>query len=104
MGAWGARKRGPVQLLYVAPSRVGDGVNSNFTRHSTDERGNIHQREVRLSIMAKNRKTPKSISTGRPPREKLSAEESIKWVREFSKRKEQFIAAVRTGKCRSLSA
>ena len=53
--------------------------------------------------MAKNRKTPKSISTGRPPREKLSAEESIKWVREFSKRKEQFIAAVRTGKCRSLS-
>jgi hypothetical protein len=40
----------------------------------------------------------------RPERAKLTAEESLKRVKEFPKRKEQFIAAVRKGKSRSVSA
>jgi hypothetical protein len=40
----------------------------------------------------------------RPKRVKLSADESLKRMQEFSKRKEKFIAAVRKGKNRSVSA
>ena len=35
---------------------------------------------------------------GRPPRRKLSAEESLKRMKEFDKRKESFIAALRKSK------
>jgi len=54
--------------------------------------------------MAKSQKTVKPVPIGRSSRKKLSAEESLKRVREFGKRKEQFVASVRTGKGRSLSA
>jgi len=44
---------------------------------------------------------PKELSeaeTARPPRMKLSAEESLKRTKEFHRRREQFIAAIRKGK------
>lgn len=40
----------------------------------------------------------------RPKRSKVSAEESLKRMQEFPKRKEKFIAAIREGKNRGLSA
>jgi hypothetical protein len=46
----------------------------------------------------------KASPQSRPQRKKLSAKESLKRMREFSKRKGQFVAAVRTGKNRSVPA
>jgi hypothetical protein len=46
----------------------------------------------------------KQLKSERPKRVKLSAKESLKRMQEFSKRKEKFIAAVRKGKNRSVSA
>jgi len=40
----------------------------------------------------------------RPQRRKLSAEESLQRMKEFDKRKESFIAALRKSKDRGLSA
>lgn len=54
--------------------------------------------------MAKGKKQPKSRPAGRAERVKLSPEESLKRVQEFSKRKEGFVAAVRKGKNRSVPA
>src|SRR5438874_2457717 len=54
--------------------------------------------------MAKGKKQVKRLPTERVPRAKLTAEESLKRVREFSKRKERFVAAVRKGKDRGVSA
>lgn len=48
--------------------------------------------------MAKRLKDIKEIKIERPPRAKLSAEESLKRTREFDKRSEKFIAAIRKGK------
>jgi len=48
--------------------------------------------------MAKRLKDLKEVKIERPPRIKLSAEESLKRTQEFAKRKEKFIAAVRKGK------
>jgi hypothetical protein len=48
--------------------------------------------------MAKRLKDLKEVRIERPPRVKLSAEESLKRTQEFDKRKEKFIAAVRKGK------
>ncbi len=48
--------------------------------------------------MAKRLKDLKELKIERPPRIKLSAEESLKRTQEFDKRKEQFIAAVRESK------
>ena len=48
--------------------------------------------------MARNLRELKKAKIERPPRVKLSAEESLKRTQEFDKRKEQFIAAVRKGK------
>jgi hypothetical protein len=48
--------------------------------------------------MAKRLKDIKEVKIERPPRVKLSAEESLKRTREFDKRKENFVAAVRKGK------
>ena len=42
--------------------------------------------------------------SARSQRVKLSAEESLKRVQEFGQRKEAFIAAVRKGKSRGVSA
>jgi hypothetical protein len=54
--------------------------------------------------MPKRKKGPGSIPTGSAKRAKLSAEESLKRMEEFPERKERFIAAVRKGKNRSVSA
>ena len=48
--------------------------------------------------MAKRIKVLKEVKVERPPRAKLSPEESLKRTQEFDKRKERFIAAVRKGK------
>jgi hypothetical protein len=48
--------------------------------------------------MAKRLKDLKEMKIERPPRVKLSAAESLKRTREFDKRREQFVAAVRKGK------
>lgn len=53
--------------------------------------------------MAKVKKSGKS-SAGRADRIKLTAAESLKRMQEFAKRKEQFVAAVRKNKNRSISA
>lgn len=50
----------------------------------------------------KNPKSKKKLKTPRPPRAVISAEETLKRMREFSKRKEQFLATARTGKSRSV--
>jgi hypothetical protein len=54
-------------------------------------------------IMAKKSTRRQTTTTGRSQRVKLSAEESLKRVREFAQRKEAFIAAVRKGKNRGVS-
>lgn len=57
--------------------------------------------ECKISLgveMAKRLKDLKEVRVERPPRVKLSAEESLKRTQEFDKRKEKFIAAVRKGK------
>jgi hypothetical protein len=48
--------------------------------------------------MAKRLKDIREIKIERPPRAKLSAEESIKRTQEFDKRRENFIAAIRKGR------
>jgi hypothetical protein len=57
-----------------------------------------------VPIMAKRKVSKKSPISGRSQRLKLSAEESLKRMQEFDQRKEAFIAAVRKGKNRGLSA
>jgi len=54
--------------------------------------------------MARAKKPGKNPLTPRPGRGKLSAAESLKRMQEFAKRKEQFVAIVRKGKDRGLSA
>ena len=54
--------------------------------------------------MAKTKKQDKRFPPGRAGRSKLSAEESLKRLQEFASRKESFVAAVRKGKDRSVSA
>jgi hypothetical protein len=54
--------------------------------------------------MAKGKKRRKAPSPEREERAKLTAEESLTRMQEFAKRKEQFVAAVRKGKDRSVSA
>ena len=48
--------------------------------------------------MARRLKDVREIRIERPPRAKLSAEESLKRTQEFDKRKERFIASIRKGK------
>jgi hypothetical protein len=49
-------------------------------------------------LMKKQRTTSNEKRTERPPRAKLSEEEVLKRMKEFSKRKEQFLAAARASK------
>ena len=44
----------------------------------------------------------KVVKIERPPRAKISEQEALKRMKEFSQRKEQFLATARTGKSRSL--
>jgi hypothetical protein len=48
--------------------------------------------------MAKGKKQGKRVPAERAERVKLTAEESLKRMQDFTKRKEHFIAAVREGK------
>lgn len=48
-------------------------------------------------MRTKSQKSSKA-KTERPKRAKISAQESLKRMREFSKRKAEFIAAIRKGK------
>lgn len=48
--------------------------------------------------MAESLKDMKNVKTERPPRVRLSAEESLKRTKDFEKRKQQFVATVRKGK------
>lgn len=48
--------------------------------------------------MTKNAKVIKEIKIERPERMKLSAEESLKRMKGFDKRKEKFIASIRESK------
>jgi hypothetical protein len=54
--------------------------------------------------MAKGKKRGPDQRTERAERARLTAEESLKRMQEFAKRKEQFVAAVRKGKDRGISA
>jgi hypothetical protein len=54
--------------------------------------------------MAKGKKRVKALPAERPDRVQLTAEESLRRMQEFAKRKEQFVAAIRKGKGRGLSA
>ena len=49
-------------------------------------------------LMARRLKDLKEPKIERPPRLKLSAKESLKRTREFDKRKERFVAAIRKSK------
>jgi hypothetical protein len=54
--------------------------------------------------MAKKPDKIEAVKLLRPERVKLSREESLKRMREFPKRKGKFIAAIRKGKNRGVSA
>ena len=50
----------------------------------------------------KRAKEIKELKVERPPRAKVSEKDALKRMKEFSKRKEQFLATARTGKSRSV--
>jgi hypothetical protein len=54
--------------------------------------------------MAKGKKRMNKLPAERSQRAKLTGEESLKRLQEFTKRKEHFVAAVRKGKDRGVSA
>ena len=52
----------------------------------------------------KKLKAVKELKVERPPRAVVSEREALKRMKDFSKRKEQFLATARTGKSRSVSS
>ena len=50
----------------------------------------------------KRAKDIKELKVERPPRAKVSEKDALKRMKEFAKRKEQFLATARTGKSRSV--
>jgi len=50
----------------------------------------------------KKLKAVKELKVERPPRAVVSEREALKRMKEFSKRKEQFLATARTGKSRGV--
>jgi hypothetical protein len=50
----------------------------------------------------KRAKEIKELKVERPPRAKVSEKDALKRMKEFSKRKEQFLATARTGKGRGV--
>ena len=50
----------------------------------------------------KRAKDIKELKVERPPRAKVSEKEALKRMKDFAKRKEQFLATARTGKSRSV--
>jgi hypothetical protein len=59
---------------------------------------------VEERAMAKRRERIEEVTIIRPERITLTREESLKRMREFPKRKGKFIAAIRKGKNRGVSA
>jgi hypothetical protein len=59
---------------------------------------------VEERAMAKRREKIEEVKVIRPERITLTREESLKRMQEFSKRKGKFIAAIRKGKNRGVSA
>jgi hypothetical protein len=55
-------------------------------------------------IMAKGKRRNEALPSKRAERTKLSGEESLQRMKEFAKRKEEFVAAVRKGTDRGVSA
>jgi hypothetical protein len=53
-------------------------------------------------MVMKQEKSIKRVKVERPRRAVVSEKEALKRMKEFSKRKEQFLATARTGKGRSL--
>jgi hypothetical protein len=49
------------------------------------------------------KKAKAAAEDGRPPHRKLSAEESLRRMKEFDRRKEAFVAALRKSKDRGVS-
>jgi len=49
-------------------------------------------------------KSVKELTVERPPRATVSEKEALKRMREFPKRKAQFLATARTGKSRNISS
>jgi hypothetical protein len=73
------------------------------TRTVLASRGTLNCVDNQKSIciiggMKKPKPTPNEIKVERPPRAKLSEEEVIKRMKEFSKRKERFLATARASK------
>ena len=62
------------------------------------------RRTGRGTDMAQGKRRAKGLPAQRTERGKLTAAESLKRLQEFAKRKEQFVAAVRKGKDRSVPA
>jgi hypothetical protein len=58
---------------------------------------------LRRRVVAK-KKAKAAAEEARPQRRKLSAEESLQRMKEFDKRKEAFVAALRKSKDRGLSS
>ena len=50
----------------------------------------------------KKLKAVKELKVERPPRAVVSEREALKRMKDFSKRKEQFLATARTGKSRNI--
>lgn len=50
----------------------------------------------------KRAKDVKELKVERPPRAKVSEKDALKRMKEFPKRKEQFLATARTGKSRGV--
>ncbi len=50
----------------------------------------------------KKLKAVKEVKVERPPRAVVSEKDALKRLKEFSKRKEQFLGTARTGKSRSV--
>jgi len=50
----------------------------------------------------KKLKAAKGLRVERPPRATVSEKDALKRMKEFSKRKEQFLATARTGKSRGV--
>jgi hypothetical protein len=63
-----------------------------------------YQNFVGVFLMAKKPGRNPISKAGRSQRVRLTAEESVKRVSEFAQRKEAFVAAVRKGKDRGVSA
>jgi hypothetical protein len=59
---------------------------------------NRNRCKIGLEVLMKRAKDIKELKVERPPRATVSEKEALKRMKEFSKRKEKFVATVRAGK------